>query len=97
MTTNQSKLLRLFEERVHLLIRFCDKLQEENNDLKIQKKNLNSLYNVLLEENENLKNKYDNLKMAKIISVRQDDFKAAKDRLSKLVRKVDKCIALLNE
>ncbi|MDR2057777.1 MAG: hypothetical protein LBP83_05765 [Dysgonamonadaceae bacterium] len=97
MTTNQSKLLRLFEERVHLLMRFCDKLQEENNDLKIQKKNLNNLYNVLLEENKNLKNKYDNLKMAKIISVRQDDFKAAKDRLSKLVREVDKCIALLNE
>jgi len=43
------------------------------------------------------KTKYDNLKVARIISVKQDDLSGAKLRLSKLVQEVDKCIALLNE
>jgi FtsZ-binding cell division protein ZapB len=97
MTTEQSKLLAVFEARVRQLIFLCDELKKENNDLSEQQKKLNESYKALEEENRNLKNKYDNLKMAKIISVKQDDFKAAKNRLSKLVREVDKCMALLNE
>ncbi|MDR0505885.1 MAG: hypothetical protein LBH32_03575 [Dysgonamonadaceae bacterium] len=65
--------------------------------METQHEELEKSYDALLEENKVLKYKYDNLKMVKIISVKQDDFKAAKNRLSKLVREVDKCIALLNE
>jgi hypothetical protein len=97
MTTEQSKLLAVFEGKIRQLMDFCDELKRENNDSKEQQKKLEESYKALLLENEILKNKYDNLKMAKIISVKQDDFKAAKNRLSSLVREVDKCIALLNE
>jgi predicted nuclease with TOPRIM domain len=97
MTEDQNKLLSVFEARVRQLMFLCDDLKRDNNDLKIKLDDLNKSYNILLEENKTLKIKYDNLKMAKIISVGQDDFKSAKTRLSKLVREVDKCIALLNE
>jgi FtsZ-binding cell division protein ZapB len=97
MTTEQSKLLAVFEARVRQLVFLCDEFKEKNMKLENSLKDLDESYRALLEENRILKNKYDNLKMAKIISVKQDDFKAAKDRLSKLVREVDKCIALLNE
>jgi FtsZ-binding cell division protein ZapB len=96
MTTEQIKFLSLFETRVHQLILLCDELKKENHALKQQKDDLNESYKTLLEENKNLKNKYDNLKMARIISVRQDDFGFAKNRLSQLVREVDKCIKLIN-
>jgi hypothetical protein len=97
MTTEQTRLLGIFEARVRQLVLLCDKLKGENNALKVQQKNLNESYNLLLENNNNLKSKYDNLMMARIISVRQDDFKNARNRLSGLVREVDKCIALLNK
>jgi len=40
---------------------------------------------------------YTNLKTATAISLNGSDVKETKLRLSKLVREVDKCIALLNE
>ena len=40
---------------------------------------------------------YTNLKTATTISLNGSDVKETKLRLSKLVREVDKCIALLNE
>jgi predicted nuclease with TOPRIM domain len=50
----------------------------------------------LQQKHEELQKQYDNLKLAKIISVSDSDLDNAKKRLAKLVRDVDKCIALLN-
>jgi len=97
MTEEQSKLISVFESRVRHLMFLCDDLKQKNSDLQLQMETLRQSYEILEEENKAVKNKYDNLKMARIISVKQDDFKGAKNRLSKLVREVDKCIALLNE
>ena len=97
MTAEQSKLLNVFENRVCQLIHICDDLKEENNDLKYQIGILKQLQGELEEANKIIKVKYDNLKTARIISVKQGDLKNAKNRLSKLVKEVDKCIALLNE
>ena len=41
--------------------------------------------------------RYANLKMARTISIHDKDINDTKQRLSRLVREVDKCIALLNE
>ncbi|MDL2209067.1 hypothetical protein LJB97_05540 [Parabacteroides sp. OttesenSCG-928-O15] len=41
--------------------------------------------------------KCDNMLTARVVSVNDGDLKSARTRLSKLVREVDKCIALLNE
>ncbi|MDR0613139.1 MAG: hypothetical protein LBG45_06635 [Dysgonamonadaceae bacterium] len=97
MTDEQAKMVANFEARVRQLMFLCDSLKQENADLKLLFAGQKALNESLTEENEQLKNKYDNLKMAKIISVRQNDFSEAKKRLSNLVREVDKCIALLNE
>jgi hypothetical protein len=97
MTEDQSKLMNEFEARVRQLIFLCNDLQNENEKLKDELLEQKQSFNALSEENITLKNKYDNLKIARIISVRQDDFSGAKKRLSQLVREVNKCIALLNE
>jgi hypothetical protein len=39
---------------------------------------------------------YTNLKQARIISIHDSDVVATRQRLSKLVREIDKCLALLN-
>jgi FtsZ-binding cell division protein ZapB len=97
MTEEQGKLIAIFESRVRHLMFMCDDLRQRNNDLQQQLEMLGKSKEELEENNKTIKNKYDNLKMARIISVKQDDLKGAKSRLSKLVREVDKCIALLNE
>ena len=40
---------------------------------------------------------FDNLLTAKVVSTNEEERKDARMRLSKLVREVDRCIALLNE
>jgi len=97
MTEEQLKIIWNFEGRIHQTLSLCDKLKEENADLQSQLVVQKSINDSLNEENSQLKLKYDNLKVARMISVSRDDFKATKNRLSKLVREVDKCIALLNE
>ncbi|MDR2692441.1 MAG: hypothetical protein LBB73_09195 [Dysgonamonadaceae bacterium] len=97
MTDEQTKMVANFEARVRQLMFLCDSLKRENADLKLLFAEQKALNESLTEENEQLKNKYGNLKMAKIIAVGQNDFSKAKKRLSNLVREVDKCIALLNE
>ena len=74
-----------------------DELKQENADLKhllIQKdKEIQSLE---LSRKE-LEAQYTDLKMARTISLYDKDIKDTKQRLSSLVREIDRCIALLNE
>ena len=97
MTEEQSKLIANFEARVRQLMFLCDELKQKNAVLEKGLVNEVEKTQSLEEEITRLNLKYDNLKIARIISVKQDDFRGAKKRLSKLVREVDKCIALLNE
>ena len=97
MTEEQLKIIRNFEVRVRQMLFTCDKLREENAKLQSQFTEQKSMNDLLKKENTQLQIKYDNLKVARMISVSRDDFKVTKNRLSKLVREVDKCIALLNE
>ncbi len=97
MTDDQKKKLTVFETRVRQLMFICDTLKAENADLK---KQLAAKTQDLLsaeEEIEALNARYDNLKIARVVSIKQGEIKNAKQKLSKLVREVDRCIALLNE
>lgn len=97
MTEEQLKIIHEFDVRVHQALLLCSKLKEENASLQSQLTVQKSLNDSLNEKNSQLQKKYDNLKVVRMISVNKDDFKATKSRLSKLVREVNMCIALLNE
>lgn len=97
MTNNHENLLATFEVRVNDLISFCDKLKEENRELQealaLRDAEISQFKQVIKE----LHAEYNNLLMAKVISLQEREVKEAQQRLLKLVREVDKCIALLNE
>lgn len=97
MTKDHEKLLATFEVRVGDLISFCNKLKEENAGLKEALSRKDSEISQLEQMIEGLNTKYNNLLTAKVISAQNGEMKEAQQRLSKLVREVDKCIALLNE
>ena len=97
MTEEEKKLLNSFETQLRHLIYLHDELKRENAELK-------KLLEIEKLKNEKVQAQYDelevsytNLKTATAISLTGSDVKETKLRLSKLVREVDKCIALLNE
>ncbi|ULB33153.1 MULTISPECIES: hypothetical protein [Proteiniphilum] len=95
MAEKHDKLLIDLEVRIKQVMFLCDSLKDENARLKTE---IQSKYNQLsatVEELEQLKTKYDSLKIARTITASSVDVDIAKARLSKLVREVDKCINLL--
>lgn len=96
MTDDKLKLLNDLEFRVKQVMYLCDTYRDENIRLRA---GLDSMKELLTEREEQLgqlSKKYDSLKVARTITAASVDVDIAKERLSKLVREVDKCINLLN-
>jgi predicted nucleic acid-binding Zn-ribbon protein len=95
MTDNTINLLAVFEDRLHDLIKLCNERKETidrlENLLNKTKKDLKQAKN----EIEILQSKYNNLLTAKKLSENESEFQNARNRINKLVREVDTCIALL--
>lgn len=97
MTDEEKKLLSTFEARLRHLIYLHDELKRENTELKQLISTKEAECEKIQAEYRSLELNYINLKTATAISLNGSDVKETKLRLSKLVREVDKCIALLNE
>ena len=97
MTDEEKKRLSTFEARLRHLVFLHDELRRENAELKQLLKNKQEECEQVHAEYEALEDDYTNVKTAMTISLNGSDVKETKLRLSKLVREVDKCIALLNE
>lgn len=96
MSERQKKLFEEFELRMRQLMFLCDSLKEQNIALREEVKAKNAAIDSLNTDVEKLRKQYDNLKFVKAFSSsNKEEVQGAKQRLSKLVRDVDKCIALL--
>ena len=96
MTKEEEILLRKFETRVRQMILQYKELEAENRELYELVDQKERDLEQAKAETETVRRDYANLKLAKMIEIGDNDLKNAKTRLSKLVRDVDKCIALLN-
>ncbi len=96
MTANE-KTLATFETRIRqMILRFQD-LKQENASLYEQlKKNEADLADLRAKLLQG-QNDYQSLKMAKMIEITDGDLSGAKERLSRLIREVNKCIAILSD
>jgi hypothetical protein len=87
-------------EELHLNIRsLINSLENSKNELigvREEYKILEQRFLSLSEENEEIKKRYENLKVAKVLAEGDPENQAAKQKITKLIREVDKCIALLN-
>ena len=97
MTDDQRQLLAVFESKIHQLMSMYKALKAENVALKDELSEKDKIIQAAKENIDHLNLRYENLKIARVVSIRQDEITGAKKRLSKLVQEVDKCIALLNE
>ena len=97
MTEEDKKLLSTFEARLRHFMYLHDELKHENAKLKLLLAEKDEEIKRVENSRKELEVMYTNLKMARTISIHDKDISDTKQRLSKLVREVDKCIALLNE
>ena len=96
MTANE-KTLATFETRVRQMILRFQELKKENQELYGMVEKQEQDIKQLQAKVEQLQNDYDSLKMAKMIEITDGDLEGAKDRLSKLIRDVNRCIAILSD
>ena len=95
MTAEEDALLRTLEARVTQVTLEHKTLKDRYAALSRTMKK-DATIAALHSQIDRLQTDYANLKTAKMIDISSEDMKNAKSRLSKLVREVDKCIALLN-
>lgn len=97
MTDDHKRLLAVFEVRVRDLMALCDEQKRRIDELTTALNQKDDALRQAQERIEELNTKCNSMLTARIVSVDEGDMKSARMRLSKLVREVDKCIALLNE
>ncbi len=96
MTQNEI-VLAAFEGRVRQLILRFQELKKENEELyRMVDKNEVDI-KALQEKLSRSEQDYNALKMARMVEITDGDLQGAKDRLSKLIREVNKCITILSD
>ena len=96
MSPNE-KTITAFETRLRQMILRFQELKKENEDLYAEMSKNEQAIQELRDKLEQRQHDYDSLKMAKMIEITDGDLDGAKERLSKLIRDVNKCIALLSD
>lgn len=96
MTREQETALRNFEARVRQLMSAHAELLRENVRLQGELKACRGQLEEANKEIELQKRNYALLKTARMIEVSGEDVKASRACIAKLIREVDKCIALLD-
>ena len=96
MNPNEQSLAN-FQTRVRQMILRFQELKKEGDDLRtIIAKNEQDIKNLQAKLSQ-AENDYQSLKMAKMIEITDGDLESAKGRLSKMIRDVNKCIAILSD
>jgi predicted nucleic acid-binding Zn-ribbon protein len=95
MNPNEQTLVT-FETRVRQMILRFQELKKENNDLRASIAKNEEAIKQLEDQVAQADQNYNALKMARMIEVSDGDLEKAKQRLSKLIRDVDKCIGIMS-
>jgi hypothetical protein len=97
MTNRHQALIDGFEDKLHTLVQLHRKEKEANRllteELRRKEEDLMQAHKAILE----LRSDYENLKLAYALGEDDDGREIVHQRISQLVREIDKCIDLLNQ
>ncbi|MBQ2809119.1 MAG: hypothetical protein IKJ61_04690 [Bacteroidaceae bacterium] len=97
MTEKDRIVLATFEEKLHRLVYEHRQLKEANQELSRTLKDKENSLAELQQRCSALESSYNDLKQAKIISLTGEGIDEARDRISRLVREIDRCIESLKK
>lgn len=95
--TAEEKTIALFATRVRQMMLLYNRVCKENEQLKQELEKSNEERVKLMEQLNSRQDDFESLMTAKMLQVSEGDMEAAKARLAKLIRSVNKCITLLSE
>ncbi|MEE1308630.1 MAG: hypothetical protein UHJ41_00870 [Bacteroidaceae bacterium] len=95
MNKELKELIVRLETRTRQLILQQERLQEEQKELRLQLQQKDEEILNLQIQNEELKQQYSHLKMAKYIDMADNDVKDMRGRIRTMVRDIDRCISML--
>lgn len=96
MTETQENSFDILKSKVKRIVELYEKEKERNNLLIKEKQELNDSYRIAEQKLKDLYTKYNKLKLAKIIVASGNDLHDAKLKVNRMMREIDRCIALLN-
>ena len=96
MTEEILLLVRELKQKIHLVFDEFEKLEKRNEELRQEILSLKERVEVLENEKGQIGVRYENLKLAKVIEAGYGDNLLARQKMNKLLREIDKCVALLN-
>ncbi len=97
MSDDGQLLVRELRDRVQLLFNEVNRVNHRNTQLNEEIAGLKQRVEVLEGDLEVVTKKYENLKLAKAMESGYGDNRAVRQKISRIVREIDKCVALLNE
>jgi len=95
MNHDLKDILIQLETRVRQLIMQQKELIDEQENLRKQLSEKDDEIQKLLIQNDELKEQYSHLKMAKYIDMADNDVKDMRGRIRTMVREIDRCISML--
>ncbi len=95
MKEDDLQLVKLLETRVRQLILRNKELRQQNAQLWQQVTEDDAQIQDLKEQNKQLRTQYADLKTARMLQLSDNDTRNARQRMTRLVREIDKCIAIL--
>jgi len=96
MIEDKNEIINNLKQKVYKIISLYNETIEKNYNLEKKNKELLIQLNNNKNELKELQEKYNLLKMAKTVSANVKDVNDTKNKINRIVREVDKCIALLN-
>jgi hypothetical protein len=97
MSSFTSDIVADLRNNIKKIIGFYEVQKEKNKELSLKNEELSKSLMILKKENEELKLKNNNAELAKAITDSSGNNHDAKIKVNRIVREIDKCIALLNK
>jgi septation ring formation regulator EzrA len=96
MTEQEQILIDELRQNIRRLVEGLEEKTSEVANLKDEVKGLELQLEMFQKEHEDLIKRYENLKVAKALAEGEPGNEVARQKINKIVREIDKCIALLN-
>ena len=97
MKNKYEETITAFEQQLQELMLAFRLLKKKNSELEIE---LERKHNDLMQAHQNvltLRKEYEQLRIAQNLASTENEKKEAKQSITKLIREIDKCLALLND
>lgn len=95
--TQSEKTLSTFQTRVRQMILRFQEVKKENAELYAMIEGNEQRIKELEEQLAQMKKDYESLKMARMMTIIDKDLDGAKERVARMIRDVNKCIAVLSD